>query len=344
MNALSLKKNAVAVAVVGALATASAPQAEANVVNLSWTGAFTLLNPTGAPIKNLSTDYTYGFYANGDSNATTFGTPKYPANAVNGTPNTYYAGSKNTTHGWYGHRTPISGTLSFDTSSGAGVGTITPFLFLGDTAGSGPGTSVARPQNVSFQTIDTLGTMVGTLLFSWNGAADYVSIVLDGSGLFSILSPLLGNGPTSSLSGVGVLPASNGIDFDPSSSATLFLPLGPSLIATKTLNNGIETGFPPACDGQPIATQVNAYTIIGVPAVINTCTTGMVDDGIGGDPMSSVRFGDHNMNLDVMAVHLDSFVPTPVPLPPAIWLFGSGLLGLLSLARHRRTATSGPII
>ena len=35
--------------------------------------------------------------------------------------------------------------------------------------------------------------------------------------------------------------------------------------------------------------------------------------------------------------HGDRLVPTPeVPLPPAVWLFGSGLLGLGSVARRRR--------
>lgn len=34
--------------------------------------------------------------------------------------------------------------------------------------------------------------------------------------------------------------------------------------------------------------------------------------------------------------HLDGTIVRPVPLPGAVWLFGSGLLGLLGLARRRR--------
>ncbi len=39
-------------------------------------------------------------------------------------------------------------------------------------------------------------------------------------------------------------------------------------------------------------------------------------------------------------VHYSGLVTTglpAVPLPPAVWLFGSGLIGLLGVARHRRT-------
>ena len=33
----------------------------------------------------------------------------------------------------------------------------------------------------------------------------------------------------------------------------------------------------------------------------------------------------------------ESFVNNPVPVPPAVWLFGSGLLGLIAVARRRQT-------
>ena len=30
------------------------------------------------------------------------------------------------------------------------------------------------------------------------------------------------------------------------------------------------------------------------------------------------------------------FIPTAVPLPAAVWLFGSGLIGLIGMARRRK--------
>jgi len=329
MRSSSLKKTAMAAAVAGTLATAI-PPAEANVINFSWRGALTMLTNVGDPVVSSSSDYASGYYANGDGSGSSFGAPYFPANVGPlGNPSPYYAGAIQTAHGWYGQRTPISGTLSFDTSTGAGVGTMNPFFFFGDTPGTGPTTSVVRALSMTFQTVDTIGTIVGTMQFNWNDTNDYVSIVLDGSGLFANLPTMMINGPTSTVSGVGALPATDGIDFNPSA-PILLLPLGPSPIATTTINTG--TG----CDVIALATQVNAYTINTNMANVGICTTGMVDDGIGGDPMTSAAFSTFNANFDFTSIHFDSFVQTPVPVPAAAWLFGSGLFGLAGLARRRK--------
>ena len=34
--------------------------------------------------------------------------------------------------------------------------------------------------------------------------------------------------------------------------------------------------------------------------------------------------------------HLSIYAPTPIPVPAAVWLFGSGLLGLIGVARRKR--------
>jgi len=335
----SFKKTALATVVAGTFAAAAAvPVAEANVLNVSWSGAFTMLNPAGAALTNAPSDYQgNSFYANGfyGNGAASFGTPKYPANAVNGTPlgSTYYPGAVSTTHGWKGKRTPVSGTMSFDTTTGAGVGTVNDFFFFGDTPGSGSGTAVARALGITFASIDTVGTLVGTMLFSWNGGGHSVSIVLDASGMFGALGTT-GLPPTSVISGVGSLAATDGYNWG-SSKAPITFPFGPSPVVTKTLNTGA------GCDGVPISTQVNAYTINPIPSVVGACMTGMVDDSIGGDPMSSAAFGAHNANFDITSIHIDSFVPTPgpaVPVPAAVWLFGSGLLGLVGIARRKKKA------
>jgi hypothetical protein len=336
----SFKKTALASVVAGALtAGAAIPQAEADVLYVSWSGAFTMLNKSGGAFLSSASDYVSGYYANGDANALTSGAPKYPGNVGPGADCTTYTPACVTANGWYGFRTPVSGTMAFDVTSGAGVGTVNDFFFFGDAAGSGTGTHVARALGISFQSVDTVGTIVGTMLFSWNGGGHSVSIVLDGSGMFGALGTannpgpamidFMTNGPTTTISGVGALPATDGMNFG-TVKAPIILPLGPSPIATKTLN---AIG----CEGMPVATQTNAYTIVTNFANLGTCTIG--DDGIGGSPMVSGAFGDHNANFDIMSVHLDGYVAGPVvPVPAAVWLFGSGLLGLVGIARRKKKA------
>ena len=333
MNPASFRKTTVAVAVAGTLAAAGIPKAEAVVINLSWSGAFTILLPTGVPYPNSPSDYKglsttaypNGYYANG---AAGFGTPYFPGNAANGIPNTYYAGAVNTIHGWKGNRTPVSGTMSFDTVTGAGVGMINPFFLAGDTPGTGVGTSVAHMPNFSFQPIDTNGTLVGTMLMSWNGDGHSVSVVLDASGMFgAILQGAFAGGATSTISGVGSLPASNDVNFG-TAIHPLYVPIGPAPIATKTLN---ALG----CEAQPMATQVNAWTIVASGNIANCDLT--QDDGIGGSPIVSAGIGGNNFNFDFTSIHYDSYaIPETVPLPPAVWLFGSGLLGLIGLRKRKK--------
>jgi hypothetical protein len=328
MKTSSSKKTTVAVAVAGTIA-AAIPPAEANVINVSWRGAFTFLNPAGAPVQNTQSDYAFGYYANGDGTTSTFGSPYFPGNVGTGADCTSYAPACITANGWNGNRTPVSGTLSFDSSTGAGVGTVNPFFFFGDVPGSGVTTTVARFLNPTFQFIDTVGTILGTMLFSWNGNGQQVSIVLDGSGVLANVVALIGGGPTSTISGVGALPATDGINFGTAKFPN-YLPLGPSPVATKSMNTGA------GCDGLTLATQVNAYHIATNMANLGTCITGMTDDGIGGDPMTGTATSGFNVNFDLTSIHFDSFLSVePVPVPPAVWLFGSGLLGLAGVARRR---------
>ncbi len=309
MRTASLKKTAVAAAVAGTLAVAGIPAAEANVVNLSWKGAFTFLTPLivlggtyGSVIQNSPTDYAKGFYG-----AT--GTASGPA----------------TTYGWKGYRTPISGTMSFDTSTGAGVGSINSFLFLGNN-----NAHYANPLGVTFQTIDTVGTLIGGMLFSWNGGSHSVSVVMDAGQMFAALPAMIGGGATTTVAGTYSSVSNTAPGMTAAGQITT------AIARTSTRNTGA------GCDALTLATQVNAYTINTNFANVGTCTTGMSDDGVGGDPMTSFGFPDHNINLDILSVHYDlvqctSCPPPPeVPIPPAVWLFGSGLLGLVGLARHKK--------
>ena len=85
------------------------------------------------------------------------------------------------------------------------------------------------------------------------------------------------------------------------------------------------------------------------------------DDGYGGGTGPSLTFGSGNLtDFDFLKTSLPSFrsfgmgfddldqlygewtslnltvVPTVVPVPAAVWLFGSGLLGLVGIARRKK--------
>lgn len=79
--------------------------------------------------------------------------------------------------------------------------------------------------------------------------------------------------------------------------------------------------------------------------------------GVGGDTIAS--YAASNEGGEFFAAHIASFTnfcptdsaffagsgPAPVPLPPAVWLFGSGLLGLVGMARRReRNGSSEQIL
>ena len=239
-----------------------------------------MLTNYGTAFLNSPTDYQSGYYA-------LPGAASGPA----------------TTHGWFGYRTPISGTMSYDTNTGAGVATINSFMFFGNTSNQ-----YASVLGFSFQSIDTAGTLVGGLLLSWNQATHQISIVMDGSGLLNALPAA----PVTDIVAEGALPATDGLDFDISPFGTLFLPLGPSPVATKTTNTAA------ACDGLTLATQVNAYTINTNFANLATCTSVAngfgVDDDVGGDPATSFAFSSGEiMNFDFTSVHINSVSAVPIP-------------------------------
>jgi len=300
------KKTALATVVAAALGAAAIPAAEANVVTVSFKGAFTMLAPVyGSALTNTPSDYVNGFYS-------LPGPSSGPA----------------TTYGWKGVRTPITGSMSFDTSTGAGVATVTPFMFFGATSNH-----YANAVGVTFQSIDTVGTLVGGMLFSWNTGSHLVSIVMDAGQLFGSLPSILGGSPSTNYSGSYSVP-SNTAPFMPGSAA-----ITTAIARTSTLNTAS------GCDGLSLATSVNAYTINTNFSNLGTCTNTAngfgFDDSVGGDPMTSSAFTNHNGNFDITSVHLTSYVATPqavVPVPAAVWLFGSGLLGLVGIARRKKKA------
>ena len=258
---MNLKKSTLSMALAAILNTGTS---QAAVIDMYYDGLFTMLDPGGIPLQNT----TYPYY----------GDPTWG----------------------YGLRTQISGSMSFDTNTGAGTGTTQPFEFFSD--------GLAIFSDINFQAIGG-GLMLGNMNFHWLGNVAPTQIVLDASGLFSALasglSPGAGIDQTyCTASGACATPASDNIKKGE-------YPIGPVPIATSSFNTTGQTGYPTTLGQLSLGT----------------------DDGIGGSPMDNGPFSGFNANFDITSLTL-SAVPA-IPVPAAVWLFGSGLLGLLGVARRK---------
>jgi hypothetical protein len=216
----------------------------------------------------------------------------------------------------YGLRTQVTGTMTFVTSNGSGSGTVDPFGFAnnGNAVASG-----VEFQSLASPTDPTNQLVLGALTFSWGGSDISTQIVLDASGMFAALQTgALVPGGTIDQASCGAGGALDGFCATPATTTDVSkgkFPIGASPIATSSFNTNGQTGF---------------GTTIGQLSLGS-------DDMIGGSPMDNGPFLGFNANFDITSLTLNSVTPE-VPVPAAVWLFGSGLIGLVGVARRRKQA------
>jgi hypothetical protein len=310
----SVLKSAI-VAALGATAIAATP-AHAGVSTFNWNGYFTMLDGTGAALANTSI----------------------------------------TGRGANQYQTPVTGTMQFDNVSGAGTATLDPFGFFNNPI---PAEAVGINMQSIGDGMGGAGTLVlGNMLFNWGGNYGIpVSIVLDAAGFFA--GEMTAGGPA------GAIPASDGTY---ASSTYPSLNLGSVPMATTAWNTSPNCTNGVDCIGNGtngVLPLVQDNTVNAWDATANiggngtTTTTGgyTVAIGIGGSPMLDGPFTGYNANFDVTQLTPTGYddtaslppncsfdpsgnlcPPTPtVPVPAAVWLFGSGLLGLVGVARRKVT-------
>jgi len=222
-----------------------------------------------------------------------------------------------------GYQTYLSGEMSFNFDTGAGTATVDSFLFNGSTA---------QAHDVNMQAIGDgnmgPGTLVaGNLLFDWAGNNNIsIDNVLDAGGFFTGDQ---GFNPDMSIKGdVAAGPAAVAPAYEPICAFALgtncFVELnnGPVLMATV--------------DGNPYVNE--DVTIYGVDGVTVAFEGNRHTDGLSGIAMDNGPFPAFNANFDIRTMTLTDVEVSAVPVPAAVWLFGSGLLGLVGIARRKKQA------
>ena len=224
----------------------------------------------------------------------------------------------------FGAQTPLSGlTMSFDTATGAGTGAMDPFLFSG---------TVAAASSVNMQAIgDGNGNpgslIMGVISFDYGPTIGIpVYLIADGAGIFGAIGAGLAVNDT--ISGTGALTSTDAaINASPYGAFVADMGNVPFAMTTLDVNqDGDADNLCGTADSVGDGTGTGALIGGGFP---------LCDDGVSGVRMATAPFPGHGANFDVTSLTVTSIIPAPVPVPAAVWLFGSGLLGLVGVARRK---------
>ena len=216
-----------------------------------------------------------------------------------------------------GWRTPVTGVATWDDVALVGTDDVDPFSFLGGT--------------MSIETVNAVGIgdgfggpgtlIMGNTLGSWNGFSLIEGIPINNVGnLAGLLNAIEAGLAVGDVITDGAIPASNDTVFGDAASGFFTLPLGPSPFASTFFN------VTPLDD----PTQPGDLPSGGLP---------IVADDVPGSPILATFFAGYSGAFDLTELTVVSITTPPpeIPVPAAVWLFGSGLVGLLAVARRRNT-------
>jgi hypothetical protein len=226
--------------------------------------------------------------------------------------------------------------LSVNASNSLTVGTILTTTYglglstgvLSATASSDVDGGAGSRQSNATASVDDLDFGVGTLNLlnlltastvglTADTISSSASVTGDVGGFFATGSTTLENANLSiaglSLLGIG-LDGSGDLVSAPTPNLTILDALGVTVVLNRQLINGAVGG---SCAVEACSISVDAIAI----------------------QFSDFVFGGNLLNGDLTIGHSEASLAgvSPVPVPAAVWLFGSGLVGIIGVARRRRT-------
>lgn len=210
--------------------------------------------------------------------------------------------------------------------------------------GGNTGVSVAAAYagtNATFAATSNL-----TALFNADAAGDTLLWAVEGSQYTGT-----NNAPTQSVAGstTNVTTAQNPAQIPLKTSSTISSQnsvLGGTITAlNNNITNGVDIeGTAPSAAGvwDANVTSNNASVLGGIStAITGTGTVALYDitgTGSVSSKLNTVTLGTVSLSSSGLVFATSSVAPPPVPLPPAVWLLGSGLLGLAGVARRKAKA------
>jgi hypothetical protein len=266
-------------AMVATIATLGVTSAQADVYSFSAGGFFTMVTPTG------------GVLANPDA----AGAPGGDA---------------------FGVQTPLSGmSLSFDTATGQGTGSVAPFVFSG---------TLATAHDISMQAIGDgtggPGTLImGSMLFDYGPTLNIpVYLVANGAGIFGAIQGGVGIGDP--VTGGVVSSTDAAVNASPFGAFVADMGAIPFAMTSLDVNQDGDLGNLCGTTG-----GTGALIGGGFP---------LCDDSVSGIRMATAPFPGHQANFDITSMTVTNIEGTVVPEPGSMLLIGSSLIGLVGLRRR----------